>query len=276
MFCRNCGTANPDSGQFCSKCGQPLSSGAGARTAPGPVPVPGSSFRTPPPVSGDAPTSGKAIASLVCGIFTFFLPASIAAIILGHMSLSEIRKSAGRIGGQGIAITGLVLGYLGVVIIPFILIVAAVAIPNLLRARMAANEASAVGSLRTINIAAVQYASGYENGYPSSFQVFGYGETIVGNCNHAGLIDRRLAGGQHSGYIFTYTPQFPNDASGPVVSPKAAAKGCTSGGASGYTVTADPTQSGTTGVRSFFTDQTGVIRFSTNGEPATADSSPLQ
>ena len=51
------------------------------------------------------------------------------------MSLSEIRKSAGRIGGQGIAITGLVLGYLGIVIIPFILIVAAIAIPNLLRAR---------------------------------------------------------------------------------------------------------------------------------------------
>ena len=268
--------ANPDSGQYCSKCGQPLPAGGAARTAPGPVPVPGSSFPTPPPVAGDPPTSGKAIASLVCGIFTFFLPASIAAIILGHMSLSEIRKSAGRIGGQGIAITGLVLGYLGVVIIPFILIVAAVAIPNLLRARMAANEASAVGSLRTIDVAAVQYASGYENGYPSSFQVFGYGETIVGNCNHAGLIDRRLAGGQHSGYIFTYTPQFPNDAAGPVVSPKAAAKGCTSGGASGYTVTADPLQPGTSGVRSFFTDQTGVIRFSSNGESATADSPPLQ
>jgi type IV pilus assembly protein PilA len=274
MFCRNCGMANPDSVPYCSKCGQPLSS-AGARSAPGPTPVPGSSFATPPPVAGEAPTSGKAIASLICGIFTFFFPAAIAAIILGHLSLSEIRKSAGRIGGQGIAITGLVLGYLGIVIIPFILIIAAIAVPNLLRARMTANEASAVGSLRTINVAAVQYASGYENGFPSSFEVFGYGETIVGNCNHAGLIDRRLAAGQKSGYIFTYTPQFPNDASGPVVSPKAAAKGCTAGGASGYTVTAEPLQRNTTGMRSFFTNQTGVIRFSSNGEPATADSPPL-
>jgi type IV pilus assembly protein PilA len=266
--------ANPDAGQYCSKCGQPLP--ASTRAVSGPAPVAGSSSPISPPVAGHPPTSGKAIASLVCGIFTFFLPASIAAIILGHISLSEIRKSAGRIGGQGIAITGLVLGYLGIVIIPFILIVAAIAIPNLLRARMAANEASAVGSLRTINIAAVQYAAGYENGFPSSFEVFGRGERLVGDCNHAGLIDRWLAAGQKSGYIFTYTPQFPNDASGPVVSPKAAAKGCTAGGASGYTVTADPVQRNTTGMRSFFTDQTGVIRFSRDGESATADSPPLQ
>src|SRR5277367_4941928 len=214
MFCQNCGTTNPDSGQFCSKCGSPLTAAAAVRPTTGPGAFPGGSYATPPPFDGNPRTSGKAIASLVCGIFTFFFPASIAAIILGHISLSEIRKSGGRIGGQGIATTGLVLGYLGIVIIPFILIVAAIAIPNLLRARMAANEASAVGSLRTINVAAVQYAAGYENGFPSSFQVFGYGKTIVGNCNHAGLIDRRLAGGQHSGYIFTYTPQFPNDASG--------------------------------------------------------------
>jgi type IV pilus assembly protein PilA len=276
MFCQNCGMANPNSGQFCSKCGSPLPSTASAGSTPGPVAVPGSSSPTPPPLDGNPPTSGKAIASLVCGIFTFFLPASIAAIILGHMAHSEIRKSAGRIGGQGIAMTGLVLGYAGIAIIPFVLIVAAIAIPNLLRARMAADEASAVNSLRTIDVAAVQYASGYENGFPSSFQVFGSGETIVGNCNHAGLIDRRLAAGQKDGYIFTYTPQFPNDAAGPVVSPNAAAKGCTSGGASGFTVTADPVQRNTTGVRSFFSDQTGVIRYSANGDSATADSPSLQ
>ena len=52
--------------------------------------------------------------------------------------------------GDGMAIAGLVLGYIGFAAIPFILIIAAIAIPNLLRARMAANEASAVGSLRTI------------------------------------------------------------------------------------------------------------------------------
>src|SRR5262249_32129647 len=92
---------------------------------------------------GPATTSGKAIGSLVCGIISVF-PFCLVAIILGHLSLSEIRKSAGRLKGDGMAIAGLVLGYLGIVAIPIILIVAAIAIPNLLRARQAANEASAV------------------------------------------------------------------------------------------------------------------------------------
>jgi type IV pilus assembly protein PilA len=275
MFCRNCGMANPDSGQFCSTCGTPLSSSSSARTTPGPTPVPGGSFATPPPVTGDAPTNGKAIASLVCGIFTFFLPASIAAIILGHISLSEIRKSAGRIGGRGIAITGLVLGYLGLVIIP-VMIVAAIAIPNLLRARIAANEATAVGSLRTINTAVLTYATEFENGFPSSLKATGVEPGESATCNHAFLLDTALTSGRRYGYVFTYTPQYPGDATAPVISPKAAAKGCTSGGASGYTVTADPIQRGTTGRRSFFTDQSGVIRFSANGESATANSPQLQ
>lgn len=275
MFCRNCGTANPDSGQFCSKCGQPLSSAA-ARTTPGPTPVPGSSFATPPSVTGDAPTSGKAIASLVCGIFTFFLPASIAAIILGHLSLSEIRKSAGRIGGRGIATTGLVLGYLGIAIIPFIMIVAAIAIPNLLRARIAANEATAMGSLRVIETASIVYSSEYENGFPSSLDVLGGASGGEATCNHANLINGSLVSGRKNGYVFTYTPVFPDNSAAPVISPKAAAKGCTSGGASGFTVTANPLQRGSTGERSFFADQTGVIRASDNGESATADSPPIR
>jgi type IV pilus assembly protein PilA len=275
MFCRNCGTANPDSAQYCSKCGDPLSASAAASAMPGPTTVPGSSF-APPPFTGDAPTSGKAIASLVCGIFTFFIPASIAAIILGHMSLSEIRKSAGRIGGRGIATTGLVLGYLGIAVIPFILIVAAIAIPNLLRARMAANEASSVGSLRSISAGAQAYAAEYGNGFPSSLEALGGAPGAERSCNHAALIDPISASGRRHGYVITYTPVFPGNSATPVISPQAAAKGCTSGGASGYTVTANPTQPSTTGVRSFFTDQTGVIRVSRNGESATADSPPLQ
>jgi len=274
MFCRNCGMANPDSGQFCSQCGQPLPAVA-ARTAPGPAPVPGSSLATPPPLAGEAPPSGKAIASLVCGIFTFFLPASIAAIILGHISLSDIRNSAGRIGGKGIAIAGLVLGYLGLTILP-ILIVAAIAIPNLLRARMAANEASAVGSLRTINTAAMVYATRFENGFPSSLEALGGATAGDASCNHAALLSAPLTFGRKTGYVFIYTPQYPNGATTPVISPKAAAKGCTAGGASGYTVTTDPLQRNTTGMRSFFTDQTGVIRVAGIGETATADSPPLQ
>jgi type IV pilus assembly protein PilA len=273
MFCPTCRMANPDAAQYCSKCGNslpasPAVAASGSQNpavaAPGPMPVP------------EVPTSGKAMASLVCGIFTFFLPASIAAIILGHLSLSDIRKSAGRLGGRGAAIVGLLLGYAGIAVIPLILIIAAIAIPNLLRAKMVANEAAAVGSLRAINIAAVQYASTYENGFPSNFEAFGSEEGSPRNCNHAGLLDRRLGAGQKNGYIFTYSPRFPNGQPEPVVSPKAAVRGCTSGGASGFSVTADPIRSGSTGGRNFYTDQTGVIRYSNDGEPATAESPPLE
>jgi type IV pilus assembly protein PilA len=231
---------------------------------PGPLPAP------------EIPTSGKAIASLVCGIFAFFLPASIAAIALGHLSLSDIRKSAGRLGGKGAAVVGLVLGYAGIAVIPLVVVIAAVAIPNLLRARIVANQAAAVGSLQAVHIAAVQYASTYENGFPSNFEAFGNEEGSGRSCNHAGLLDRPLAAGQTHGYIFAYTPRFPYGEPGPVVSPKAAAKGCTSGGASGYAVTADPIRRGSTAQRSYYTDQTGIIRYSDNGEPATADSPRLE
>ena len=53
------------------------------------------------------------------------------------------------------------------IVVAIILIIAAIAIPNLLRARIAANEASAVGSIRTINTSSVEYAATYENGFPT-------------------------------------------------------------------------------------------------------------
>ena len=59
--------------------------------------------------------------------------------------------------------------------VAIILIVAAIAIPNLLRARIAANEASAVGSIRTMNTSALEYAATYENGYPAGLVEDGHG-----------------------------------------------------------------------------------------------------
>lgn len=275
MFCRKCGMANPASGQFCSKCGAKLNNAASAPPAPPSASIPqmatGQPTRAEPPTA----TSGKAIGSLISGIFSIFFPAAIAAVILGHLSLSDIKKSAGGLTGRGMAIAGLVLGYLGVVMIPFILIIAAIAIPNLLRARMAANEASAVGSLRALNTAAVQYAASYQNGYPSSLQVLGYDDSTIGNCNHAGIIDRTLASGQKNGYELVYTAAFPDQATKPAISPKAAAAGCTAGGASGYAITADPIEPNKSGRRHFYTDQTGVIRASSGDEQATVDSEPL-
>jgi hypothetical protein len=191
------------------------------------------------------------------------------------MSLSEIRKSAGRIGGRGLATTGLVLGYLGLLIIP-VMIVAGMAIYSMSHERVPGNEASAVYTLRSINTAATVYATRFENGFPSSLEALGGGAHGDATCNHAALLDAVVISGRKHGYIFTYTPQYPHGATAPVISPKAAAKGCTAGGASGYTVTADPIQRGTTGMRSFFIDQTGVIRWSAEEKSANADSPPLQ
>jgi type IV pilus assembly protein PilA len=229
-----------------------------------------------PMYTGPPESSGKALASLICGIFFFVFPSAIAAIILGHISLSDIRKSAGRLTGHGMAVTGLVLGYLGVAVIPFVLIVAAIAIPNLLRARMVANEASAVGSLRTIDTAARTYASLYSNGYPPSLEAMAGPTGASSTCDHSELIGTTLAAGIRSGYVFIYTVRGKDGGQRILfLSDDAVAKGCTIPGGAAYTVTADPVTRGTTGQRSWFTDQTGVIRYEVDGS-ATKDSPPLQ
>ena len=199
-----------------------------------------------PAWTGPQEKSGKATGSLVCGVLFFFWPVTaIVAVILGHLALSEIKKSAGRLAGQGMAVAGLVLGYIGLAVIPFILIIAAIAIPNLLRSRMAANEASAVGSLRTINTAAVTYDATYpKSGYPPSLKSLG--TNGAPSSESADLIDSVLASGSKSGYRFVFT----GDGNIPSTS---------------YSVVATPITIGTTGQRSFFTDQTGIIRMSVYG-----------
>jgi len=58
--------------------------------------------------------SNKAVASLVCGVLFLCAPASIAAVVLGHLALSDIKRTANRMAGKGMAIAGLVMGYLGI------------------------------------------------------------------------------------------------------------------------------------------------------------------
>jgi hypothetical protein len=158
MLCSLCAAENPNDGRYCLKCGALLQ---GQRAMPPQGPYSSAPIE---PFTGTSVNSPKAVASMVCGLIVFFFPSSIAAIILGHLALGDIRGSGGRLKGTGMATAGLVLGYLGVVLIP-ILIVAAIAIPNLLRSKIAANESSALGSLRLIAHAEITFNDSYANGF---------------------------------------------------------------------------------------------------------------
>jgi type IV pilus assembly protein PilA len=144
------------------------------------------------------------------------------------------------------------------IVVAIILIIAAIAIPNLLRSRIAANHASAVGSLRTINTAEVTYASTYNMGYSATLKDLGPGATPPTSAA-AGLIDEVLAGTVKSGYGFAYTP----------TPPTAPATRFDQ-----YQLLANPTTPGTSGTNYYFTDETGVIRQDSAGT-ASAASSPI-
>jgi type IV pilus assembly protein PilA len=137
------------------------------------------------------------------------------------------------------------------IVVAIILIIAAIAIPNLLRSKMAANEASAVGSLRTINTSAVAFSTTYGN-YPTALSDLGPSTTPSSTA--ADLIDSVLVTGSKTGYTFTY---------------KAGASPYLQ-----YTLIAAPSSPGVSGQRYFFTDQSGVIRADAAAQ-ATATSTPI-
>lgn len=150
------------------------------------------------------------------------------------------------------------------IVVAIILIIAAIAIPNLLRSRIAANQASAVGSLRTLNTAEVTYASTYNSGYSLTLGYLGpptAGQNPVATA--AGLVDEVLSGGggnatvsSKSGYSFTYSPGATD----------------TSGRINTYNVIATPISVGTTGTNYYYTDQSGVIRQNSTAVAASTDS----
>ena len=146
------------------------------------------------------------------------------------------------------------------IVVAIILIIAAIAIPNLLRSRIAANESSAVGSIRTINTAENSYNSTYPTvGFTGTIANLGPGAdctapTSAGAC----LIDGTLAGATaaatlKSGYYFTLA------ASTSV----------------GYTVLGTPGGSAY-GIKNFYSDGTGVIRYTTDGSAASGTSAAIQ
>jgi len=124
----------------------------------------------------------------------------------------------------------------------------------------AANEENAVGSLRTINTACVTYATTYNVGYPEALRNLRPPTTGSNPTpTMAGLVDNALAGGAKSGYTFTYRPARPDSL----------------GRINAYTVVARPMVFGLTGKQNYFTDQSGVIRFTSEDREATTEDTPL-
>jgi type IV pilus assembly protein PilA len=143
------------------------------------------------------------------------------------------------------------------IVVAIILIIAAIAIPNLLRARISANEASAVASLRTMNTASITYNSNY-NAYAATLSGLGPSNGATPTSTSADLLDQVLAptGGVNtatkSGYGFTYALS----------------------ATVGYTILAAPTTTNQTGVNFFYTDASGVIR-KNGGAAASITSTPI-
>ncbi len=145
------------------------------------------------------------------------------------------------------------------IVVAIILVIAAIAIPNMLRSRMAANEASAVNSLRTLTTAENTYYTTYPNlGFACNLKSLGGGK-VPPDSTAANIIEDALANGMKAGYRF-------------------ATGACTVQGTftSGFQYSAAPLAPNQSGVRFFCVDTTGIVKFSTDVPTCYAAGQPIQ
>ena len=232
-FCLGCGNSLSEGERFCGNCGRDSQASAA---------VP----RVDPQVAfGLLPeTSGKAIFSLISGLLFLILPFSIVAVIFGHLSLSEIRKSAGRLTGKGLAVTGIVLGYLGLALIVALIglgVYGQRVARKAIAVSLASGENSVVTSVRTLNTAEIAYAQAHRaSGYTCS----------LSELKGAWGISSDLARGRKNGYVFELQECNPAKAGGPIVN---------------YKLVAYPAPPIRAGVPAYCSDQSDLIRVSRNG-----------
>jgi type IV pilus assembly protein PilA len=138
------------------------------------------------------------------------------------------------------------------IVIAIILIIITIAVPKLSRARMYSQETAAIGAIRTIHTAQVQYYSQFGK-YAASLTELGPPASGSAGPSAADLIGNDLAGGDKSGYKFTVT-----------------------GSQGGYQINASPQAFNSSGSRTFFSDQSMVVHQNYGPEPATPNSPELK
>ncbi len=186
----------------------PLAAGYAAppavRPQSGPPPfIPSQSFGQPVgrPIGG---TSGMAIASLVCGLLFCMPLCSLLAIIFGIIGIRQ--TGPGKRGGQGMAIAGLVLGAVGILIVPLSI---SILLPSLNRARETANRVKCASNERQIGQAIVLYCNDYGGQYPPDLAALLKAEPLApsvfvcpsSNDTPAGSANDLLSGG-HCSYVY--------------------------------------------------------------------------
>lgn len=234
-FCLGCGNSLAEGEQFCGACGRDSQAGAGVATVDPQV-----AFGLPPEASG------KAIFSLICGILFIILPLSIAAVIFGYIALSEIRKSSGRLKGRGLAITGIVLGYLGVACLVGFFGLGFYEIrkteKEIRNGATGIGKASVVSSIRSVNMAEIAYVQAHREA--------GYTCALSELAENWGARD--LVSGRSYGYIFELKNCTRERPDSPI---------------SKYQLLVYPAQTGSAAAHTYCTDQSDVIRVLKSGDP---------
>jgi Domain of unknown function (DUF4190) len=203
-----------------------------------------------------APRRGYAIASLVLGILSLptaglLLVGAVVAVVLGVIGLVKADREPDEYGGKGIAITGIVLAALSIVLLPVVGIVAAIAIPSLLRARISANEAAALADVRQLVAAERQYQQG-NAGYFDTPSCLAAPDTCNPRMGRTALLDGTLdSSDTRHGYRRRF---YPGPAAGAARPPEASRSSL-----SAYAFVAFPAVPERTGVRSFCGDSRGSL-----------------
>lgn len=212
-----------------------------------------------------SPRKGLAVTSLVLGILSLptggllFIGAAVG-IVLGIIAIVRANKEPAVYGGKGMAIAGIVLSGLGIVLIPVMGIIAAIAIPSLLRARVSANESVAIGDCRTVISAQHAYASA-NGGFFDSLECLALPVSCIPEYPVAGpnFLDEATAGASvKNGYLRTF---YPGPPATPTDQSRVSPTSLTS-----FAYVAEPQEPGASGTRAFCGDSTGRVCATPSGQ----------